>query len=323
MQYNDNESVITYSLSRESGENVGSYIVTPSGDTLQGNYRVLYDPSNLIITSAPATVSAHPKSKIYGQADPELTATITGLQNGDDESVIIYSLSRESGENVGTYTITPSGEAIQGNYTVLYNLSSLVITPATATVSAEAKTKVYGSADPTLTATVTGLQNGDAVSVINYILSRESGENVGEYVITPTGDTLQNNYNVLYDLSNLVITPASLTITIYDTKVYDGNVMLTSYNTPNAVSATGLVEGDYLIAGQVTSNGSDVSTYIYPASTDRDGTYPLPHRSESLFVHGSDSKRRSATIFSDQPATERYMFYCYSLIPNIPDAHCK
>ena len=68
---------------------------------------------------------------------------------------------------------------MQGNYNVAFETGSLTVTKATATVTANAMSKVYGTADPELTATVTGLQNGDAASVISYTLSRAEGEDVG------------------------------------------------------------------------------------------------------------------------------------------------
>ena len=141
-------------------------------------------------------MTADAKTKVYGDADPALTATVTGLKNGDAESVIAYTLSRAAGENVGTYAITPAGEAVQGNYDVTYVPADLTITKAAATVTAAAKTKVYGDEDPELTATVSGLKNGDAESVIAYTLSRVEGEDVGTYAITPAGTEEQGNYNV-------------------------------------------------------------------------------------------------------------------------------
>ena len=41
-----------------------------------------------------------------------------------------YSLSRASGESVGTYTITASGNATQGNYTVTFQNGTLTISSA-------------------------------------------------------------------------------------------------------------------------------------------------------------------------------------------------
>lgn len=102
------------------------------------NYKVIsslpdYDDSDVYslevtIERAPVTVKADNKTKTVGENDPALTATISGLVNNESESLITYTLSRSEGNNAGIYTITPSGNAEQGNYTVTYQTGKLTIT---------------------------------------------------------------------------------------------------------------------------------------------------------------------------------------------------
>ena len=80
------------------------------------------------ITPKPVTVTANSDSKTYGAADPEFTVTVVGTLGTDK---VTYNLSREAGEGVGTYPITASGDAIQGNYNVTYHPGTLTITAAT------------------------------------------------------------------------------------------------------------------------------------------------------------------------------------------------
>ena len=81
------------------------------------------------ITPASVTVTAENKTKGYGDDDPELTWTVDGLQGADTKDVLTVSMSRTEGEDVGTtITITPSGDAEQGNYTVSYVTGTLTIT---------------------------------------------------------------------------------------------------------------------------------------------------------------------------------------------------
>ena len=56
--------------------------------------------------------------------DPALTATVSGLF-GDD--TVEYTLSRAAGEAPGTYAITGSGDATQGNYAVTYEPGTFTI----------------------------------------------------------------------------------------------------------------------------------------------------------------------------------------------------
>ena len=65
------------------------------------------------------------------------------------------ALTRAAGENVGTYAINQGTLALSANYTLTYVGANLTITPRPITVTADAKTKVYGDADPALTYHIT------------------------------------------------------------------------------------------------------------------------------------------------------------------------
>ena len=81
---------------------------------------------------------------------------------------------------------------------------TLTITPVSVIVNAVAESKIYGEAEPTLTATVTGVLEGDDF-IPNYTISRETGNDVGQYIITPAGDVAQGNYAVTYDTALFTI----------------------------------------------------------------------------------------------------------------------
>lgn|GEM_PF-2910079 len=124
---------LTYNLTytREAGEDVGEYTIRPRLDTrTYGEYYFAIETGTMTIDPASATVTADLKTKFTGDPDPELTATVTGLKNGDTADVLSYSLSREAGEAQGTYVITPSGNAVQGNYIVTFVPSTLLISAA-------------------------------------------------------------------------------------------------------------------------------------------------------------------------------------------------
>ena len=46
---------ISYTLTREEGESAGTYVITPNGDAVQGNYTVQYIPGILTIKEKPRT----------------------------------------------------------------------------------------------------------------------------------------------------------------------------------------------------------------------------------------------------------------------------
>ncbi|MFC1226799.1 MBG domain-containing protein, partial [Pedobacter sp. BG31] len=111
----------------------------------------------------------------YGDADPALTYTFApALVTGDSFS---GSLTRTPGENVGTYAINQGTLALSSNYSLTYVGADLTISAKTITVTAAAKSKTYGDADPALTYTFApALVTGDSFS---GSLTRTPGENVG------------------------------------------------------------------------------------------------------------------------------------------------
>ncbi|HCL3746779.1 TPA: two-partner secretion system adhesin CdrA [Pseudomonas aeruginosa] len=242
-------------LVRVSGENVGNYAIQQGGlGLVSGNYDLAYQGNNLTITKALLNVIADAKTKVYGDADPSLTYQVSGLKNGDSAgSILTGGLNRAAGENVGVYGINQGDLALNsGNYDLSYQGNNLTITKALLNVIADAKTKVYGDADPSLTYQVSGLKNGDtAGAVLNGgSLSRVAGENVGVYGINQGGLGLVSaNYDLSYQGNNLTITKALLNV-IADakTKVYgDADPALT-------YQVSGLKNGD--TAGAVLNGGS-------------------------------------------------------------------
>ncbi|WP_274518822.1 MBG domain-containing protein, partial [Pseudomonas aeruginosa] len=242
-------------LVRVSGENVGNYAIQQGGlGLVSGNYDLAYQGNNLTITKALLNVIADAKTKVYGDADPSLTYQVSGLKNGDTAGAVLNGggLVRVSGENVGNYAIHQGDLALNsGNYDLSYQGNNLTITKALLNVIADAKTKVYGDADPSLTYQVSGLKNGDtAGAVLNGGgLVRVSGENVGNYAIQQGGlGLVSGNYDLAYQGNNLTITKALLNV-IADgkTKVYgDADPSLT-------YQVSGLKNGDS--AGSILTGG--------------------------------------------------------------------
>ena len=87
------------------------------------------------------------------------------------------------------------------------------IAPRPVTVIARDESKAYGMDDPELTATSDGLLGDDSVACS---ISREPGNDAGEYAITPSGDARQGNYTVTYVSGKLTITPLDLSETEVD-----------------------------------------------------------------------------------------------------------
>ena len=280
-------------LVRVSGENVGNYAIQQGGlGLVSGNYDLAYQGNNLTITKALLNVIADAKTKVYGDADPSLTYQVSGLKNGDTAGAVLNggSLSRVAGENVGVYGINQGGLGlVSSNYTLNYQGNNLTITKALLNVIADAKTKVYGDADPSLTYQVSGLKNGDtAGAVLNGgSLSRVAGENVGVYGINQGGlGLVSSNYTLNYQGNNLTITKALLNV-IADakTKVYgDADPSLT-------YQVSGLKNGDTAGAvlnggGLVRVSGENVGNYAIQQGGLGlvSGNYDLAYQGNNLTI---------------------------------------
>ena len=206
-----------------TGSDVGAYDITASGAT-NPNYDIGYATGTQTITPAELTITAEDKTKVYGAADPDFTASFEGLVNGDTEDDVtgLTFAGPPTGSDVGDdYAITVA-DATNPNYDMGYVDGTLTITPAPLTITADDKTKVYGAPDPAYTASFDGLVNGDTGDEITGIVfaGPPTGSDVGEYDITATGAT-NPNYDVDYATGTQTITPAPLRITAHDrTKVY-------------------------------------------------------------------------------------------------------
>ncbi|MCC2949255.1 MBG domain-containing protein, partial [Pseudomonas sp. 203-8] len=285
-------SILTGGLNRAAGENVGVYGINQGDLALNsGNYDLSYQGNNLTITKALLNVIADAKTKVYGDADPSLTYQVSGLKNGDTAGAVLNggSLSRVAGENVGVYGINQGDLALNsGNYDLSYQGNNLTITKALLNVIADAKTKVYGDADPSLTYQVSGLKNGDtAGAVLNGGgLVRVSGENVGNYAIQQGGlGLVSGNYDLAYQGNNLTITKALLNV-IADakTKVYgDADPSLT-------YQVSGLKNGDsagsILTGGLNRAAGENVGVYGINQGdlALNSGNYDLSYQGNNLTI---------------------------------------
>ena len=172
----------TYSADIPTGTNAGTYTVYYKVDGSDNWNAVAGGTVEVPISPKAVTVTAEAKSKEYGAADPELTATVEGLVG---EDAISYTVSRTAGEAVGEYTITPTGEAAQGNYTVSFVAGTLAITPKAVTNANVTNTGTTPTITLTqdqngTTATLDGASDGSVsitadVAVEKVILSREFG----------------------------------------------------------------------------------------------------------------------------------------------------
>jgi len=102
-----------------------SALLSPVG--MLSNYNITYNTANFTINRAPLTVTADNKSREFGDANPLLTGSITGIKNNDAISAS-YSTTADATSLAGSYDIVPqlSGAALS-NYEVAINKGTLTI----------------------------------------------------------------------------------------------------------------------------------------------------------------------------------------------------
>ena len=159
------------------------------------------------------------------------------------------------------YTVKHGGEDVTENYIITPVAGTLSITPKSASVTVDAgQGKIYGEIDPALTATVEGAVGEEK---LNYELSREKGEDVGDYAITVReGDN--PNYTVAATPGTFTVSPLSGVIvtvtgktneTVYDSEKHT----VTGYDTA-ASSPLYDTETDVAFDGKAEASRTEVGT---------------------------------------------------------------
>ena len=105
---------------RNAGEHTIYYKVT------RANTNPVYGSKTVVIKKAKLTITADPKEKVEGEADPPLTYTVKGLLEGDE---LTGALSRVKGESQGTYGISQGTLKVSKNYEVTFIGARFTIKP--------------------------------------------------------------------------------------------------------------------------------------------------------------------------------------------------
>ena len=208
---------------------------------------------------------------------------------------------------------------VKGKLTIIKNATKITISSYNQDWTYDGKEHVYDeehTQDPAYT-----IEYGEKVISVKanngrYIGTLPTGDTI---TITPTGkvtnvaDTVAGNNTFTYVISNanqyadgsvttnngtLTIKPCPLTITVNDSKKYDGTPLETVYNNSDAVTTDKLVTGDSLTAGKIETKNGYVGTYVYNAD---------PKVTESTITEAFETKNGignyNVTIVSTQEIT--------------------
>lgn len=106
----------TITVEVDNAAHIDGYTIMPEQSE---NSTTITEDSNKVINLyyyKNVTVEAKNYEKAAGTADPTFEATVTGVVGTDN---INYTITRPDGDTAGSYTLTPSGNNIQGNYYVV------------------------------------------------------------------------------------------------------------------------------------------------------------------------------------------------------------
>lgn len=256
----DDESILTGSLTRALGEDVGLYAIL-QGTLGAPGYTINFTPGFFVINPAILTIVAEDAIREYGLADSiPFSFAASGFQFADDESVLSGRLGRDPGENVGTYGIT-IGNLTAKNYLFDFTPATLRITPAPLTVVAADAARLYGGTDPSpLAFAASGFRLGDSADILTGALARTPGENVGLYPILQNTLSAGANYAIAFTPGQFRISPAPLAVIAEDkTREYG------LADPALSVAANGFVRGDTaataLSGALVRAAGEHVGVY--------------------------------------------------------------
>ncbi len=178
---------------------VSSYNINDGNDGNNYTISTVTDNTGVINTEA-LTVTAQANTKTYdGGVTASTSPLITvGSLQGTDTAVLSETYDDK---NAGSgKTLTPLAVINDGvggaNYIVTYaNNGAGVINKAPLTITADNKSKIAGTGNPTLTASYTGLVGGDTPSVVTGLSLATiavTASPVGTYPITASGGTATN-----------------------------------------------------------------------------------------------------------------------------------
>lgn len=203
--------VVIFSTLANVTSPVGTYPIVPSGQIRNPNYTVTYINGTLNVTKAPLRATAAAKTRTYGEANPELTGSLTGLKNNDPITAS-YGTVATGTSPVGSYEIVPQltgNAATLNNYDVIQTNGTLNVTPRPLMVKPKSVSRWIGYPNPELTGSVEGIIGSDGIEA-SFTASADEHSATGDYLITA------NMNDPLNRLTNYAVHRNNAYLRVYD-----------------------------------------------------------------------------------------------------------
>lgn len=292
MEYTDVNAGTGITLDISIGD--GTRVLTSDG-TVDNNYTVVSEAEAdvAVITRRPVTVVPEEASKVYGQDDPAFSFTVEDIITGD---TLNGELSRDTGENAGTYainlgTVTNENNA---NYDISMQPAALVIEKAAAPVVAAVSAKHSWGASGEKNVAVVGMPDdmGEIISVdrtvtdendiisetvsyrdglVTYSLNTNTIEKVGSNAIIVITVASQNYEDISFEVTVTVTAKedqASPTLTLRYEEMADGALIVII--TPVDGAEYKFAEGEWSDVNSIENvlPNTYVTAYIRMAETE-------------------------------------------------------
>jgi hypothetical protein len=274
---------LSLSTQAATSSDVGNYSIVPSCPA-SFNYDIHFVNGNLSITPASQTITWYnPLSIQYGTplSIIQLDASVS-VVGPAPAGALSYNVAAGTYLSAGIYTLAVTAAATLDYSAAVYRVP-LIVVQAPLSVTANNATMVYGSANPSFSASYSGFVSDDGPSSLGGALSfstaATTSSDVGNYAITPGGLT-SSDYAIKFVNGNLCITQASQTITwsnpadiVYGTPLsgtqLDAVVSVVGPAAAGAVSYTPAA-GSVLLAGSnqpLTVNVAATTDYTSASAT--------------------------------------------------------
>ncbi|MBR3992166.1 MAG: sortase, partial [Clostridia bacterium] len=215
----------TWTTELPSIKNVGRVDVIARA--VNKNYGIATTEGYLIVHPRPVTVTANDSGKLYGDPDPEFSASVEGVI---DDQKIVYTLSRPGAgtdEDPGTYrdAIVPAGKEDQGNYIVSYVPADFTITKNEMAIFASGYEGIYDAQPHGADVTVT-VKDG---TTVEYSTDGGKTWTTDPPTITNGGEipvlvrATNPGYNTVEAEVTLKVTPRPVTVTAKDARKAEGD----------------------------------------------------------------------------------------------------
>ena len=252
----------------------------------QSNYVISEELGTLTVTETTDEIVATPASYtgVYDGTAHGVNVTVTGLPKGYSvKSAISYAQATDvTGDapvvaNVDELVIVNAqGEDVTANLNVQKGTGTIVITPATLTVTTPSASKAYDGCALTAEGKVSGFVAGESATLVTTGSQTLVGTSDNTYELNWDGNAKAANYEIVENIGTLEVTQSQAAIVIVPqgaSKNYDGTPLEAAgydvYGLPAGFTLTAVVKGSQTNVG---GSYAEIDSYVIENAAGEDVT---------------------------------------------------